>query len=106
MDTDAKKTLAYAAREVDWEGSYWLDTDHLLRGLLRFPNEAAHALQKIGVELEAARAASLENRMKVSPQPTPKGATMKIFARKYWRVMVILLLLMLFAYMKAGGHFL
>jgi hypothetical protein len=51
LDSDANKTLAYTAQEagLDWE--FWIDADHLLRGLLRFPNAAADALSKPGVEL-------------------------------------------------------
>ena len=49
LDQEAKKTIAYAAKEADQDGQYWIDTDHLLRGLLRFPNAASGALA--GVDL-------------------------------------------------------
>ena len=44
LDGDAKKAVAYAAKEADHDRQYWIDSDHLLRALLRFPNDAANAL--------------------------------------------------------------
>lgn len=40
LDDDAKKAVAYAAEEADQDRQYWIESDHLLRGLLRFPNNA------------------------------------------------------------------
>ena len=101
LDTDAKKTLAYAARECDQDRCYWLDTDHLLRGLLRFPNEATPALEETGLALESARAASTENRRKIADKPRPWWVIAKNFGRKHWRgIVLIVLLLLVFTYLK------
>lgn len=62
LDDDAKKVLAYAAKEADLDGSNPIDTDHILRGILFFPNEAATALQSLSLDLATARFASRAHR--------------------------------------------
>jgi ATP-dependent Clp protease ATP-binding subunit ClpA len=60
---DAKKVLGYAAREADAMGDAWVDTDHLLIGILCLPdNVAAQELTEKGIEPEAARRLVAENR--------------------------------------------
>jgi ATP-dependent Clp protease ATP-binding subunit ClpA len=55
LDRDSKITLAYAVKEADFEWCEAIDTDHLLRGLLRFSNVASVALNSVGVNLDAVR---------------------------------------------------
>jgi ATP-dependent Clp protease ATP-binding subunit ClpC len=57
LDQNAKLALAYAAKEAEIDHSSSLNTDHLLRGILCFANEAAEALQSVGMTLDIARAA-------------------------------------------------
>ena len=58
LDGDAKMALAYAAREADLDESFYIHSDHLLRGILNFPNAACTALQSISFDLARAREAS------------------------------------------------
>lgn len=58
LDRNAKMVLAYAIKEAELDESFYIYVDHLLFGLLRFPNEAADALQSISLDLAKARAAS------------------------------------------------
>lgn len=59
LDQDAKRTLACAAIESDPDGRKIIDTDHLLRGLLCFSNEASRALNSVSIHLADIRAASI-----------------------------------------------
>jgi ATP-dependent Clp protease ATP-binding subunit ClpC len=71
LDRNSKMTLAYAANEADWDWQEKIDTDHLLRGLLRFSNEASEALNAISVDLRIVRTASKHNRAEFPPERTP-----------------------------------
>ena len=62
LTDDAKRVLAYAAQEAGTDNSDDIDTDHLLRGILSFPNEAATALQSLSLDLASARFASRAHR--------------------------------------------
>jgi hypothetical protein len=62
LDQNAKMALAYAAKEADSEGNIRIDTDHLLRGLLCFPNEVTEALNSVGLDLDGLRAAANRHR--------------------------------------------
>ena len=62
LNDNSKKVLAYAAQEAGLDGSYTIDTDHLLRALLRFPNEASAALGSISLDLATAQTLSRRNR--------------------------------------------
>lgn len=55
FDSDAKKALAYAAREAEEDRLKVIGVDHLLRGILRFKNAATPALDSIGLNLADAR---------------------------------------------------
>jgi ATP-dependent Clp protease ATP-binding subunit ClpC len=71
LNRNVKMTLAYAAEESNKDQQFWIDTDHLLRGLLRFPNDASSALESIPLDLARARAASKRHRIGFPPQPIP-----------------------------------
>ena len=75
LDDNSKKALTYAAQEADQDHQYWIDTDHLLRALLCFPNEASPALEFIPLDLALVRAASKLHREECPPRRTP-----------FWRV--------------------
>jgi ATP-dependent Clp protease ATP-binding subunit ClpC len=72
LNDNSKKVLAYAAQEADIDQEYWIDTDHLLRGILRFPNEATAALQSISLDLNKARDASKRNRADFPSKSPPR----------------------------------
>jgi ATP-dependent Clp protease ATP-binding subunit ClpC len=71
LNDNSKMVLAYAAQEAKLDKEYWIDTDHLLRGILRFPNEATTALQSISLDLATARTASRRHRIAFPPEPSP-----------------------------------
>lgn len=62
LNDSSKKALVCAAQEAAVDGSRNIDADHLLRGLLRFPNEATTALQSLSLNLATARLASKTHR--------------------------------------------
>ncbi|MGC1156777.1 MAG: Clp protease N-terminal domain-containing protein, partial [Acidobacteriaceae bacterium] len=95
LDNVAKLALAYAAEEADRDRQYWIDCDHLLRGLLRFPNEATKALTQSGVMLTGVRDAAKEFRRRVSPQPAPKWGWLRLMWRRYGYIVVFLALIIL-----------
>ena len=70
LDRNAKMVLAYAFNEAEVDNSYYIYTDHILRGVLRFPNEAADALLLISLDLAKARTASKLIRAKYPPKKT------------------------------------
>jgi ATP-dependent Clp protease ATP-binding subunit ClpC len=63
LTDDAKKILAYSAMEADAMGDAWVDTDHLLLGILCESGcQAAQQLTAAGLTLENARPVVMENR--------------------------------------------
>jgi ATP-dependent Clp protease ATP-binding subunit ClpC len=63
LTDEVKKTLAYAAMEADAMGDAWVDTDHLLLGILRESVcQAAQQLTAAGLTLEKSRPVVVENR--------------------------------------------
>jgi hypothetical protein len=83
FDAESKRAFAFAVLEADRDREYWIDTDHLLRGLLRFPNKAHFAVLKTELDLDAARAASQLDREGFPPQPLSNGKVVKYLVRKY-----------------------
>jgi hypothetical protein len=104
LDDDAKKAVAYAVKEAEIDRQYWIDSDHMLRELLRFPNNAAGAFSKANIHLNALRTASVQHRKEFPPAPTPKWAGVMKIARTYWvRGLATAILLMVFVYIKSRG---
>jgi ATP-dependent Clp protease ATP-binding subunit ClpC len=66
LDQSAKIALAWTKSEADSDQSEKVNPIHLLRGMLCFPNEAADALNGVGIELESIRAAAKEGRLRMS----------------------------------------
>ena len=112
LDNNSKIALAYAAEEAGQDGQFWIDTDHLLRGLLRFPNEACTALQSIQLDLATVRVASVRHRAEHPPQPAlssiqvSRGAGLppRLVARPFLTLaalaLVEILVLLLVAWLK------
>jgi len=71
FDPEARRALAFAVLEADRDREYWIDSDHLLRGLLRFPNKAHFAVLKTEINLYSARTASRQDREEHLPEETP-----------------------------------
>jgi ATP-dependent Clp protease ATP-binding subunit ClpA len=72
LNDNSKMVLAYAVDEANLDQEYWIETDHLLRGILRFPNEATAALQSISLDLNKAREASKLNRAEFPSKSPPR----------------------------------
>lgn len=101
LDSDSKKALAYAAQEADKDDSYSIDTDHLLRGLLRFPNEATTALSSISLDLATVQTLSRRNRAEF---PEKKTLYIRLFGapfRTHRPALLRLLALVIFLFLGA-----
>jgi len=78
LTQDGKKVLAYAVVEADRGWDYWINCDHLLRGLLRFPNVASHALEQVGINLGSVRSTSKSRSREHPPNPPPRFGYLKL----------------------------
>jgi Clp amino terminal domain, pathogenicity island component len=106
LKPDAKKAVAFAAAEADRDGQFWIDSDHLLRGLLSFDNEAKKALLSAGIDFEAARAASLSYRQRFPAPPIPVWRLVRLWVRRYRFPLLflgIIILLLLVVKLRGGG---
>jgi hypothetical protein len=83
LDADAHRALACAVAEADRDGQHWIDSDHLLRGLLRFPNRAQFAILKTELNLSLARQASFRDRDEFLPEDEPNLKIMDTLVSKY-----------------------
>lgn len=88
LDMAGKRALAHAAEEADRDWQYWIDCDHLLRGLLRFPNQAKDALTQSGITLAAVRKTVRGQRELLPRAPGPKWGREKLLWRRYGYVVV------------------
>jgi ATP-dependent Clp protease ATP-binding subunit ClpB len=69
---DEKRILAYTAREANRLRDYWIDTEHLVLGILREGDNAAAArLRTAGLELEPSRQRVIENKSSRLARPNP-----------------------------------
>lgn len=106
LDAEALRTLAFAQLEADRDREYWIDTDHLLRGLLRFPNRANFAVLKTEINLKSARIASRRDREEFLPDETPSLKVMRYLMRKHfalWVPAVLSLACYLYILMQSVG---
>jgi ATP-dependent Clp protease ATP-binding subunit ClpA len=83
MGMEAKRALAFAVDEADRDREYWIDTDHLLRGIMRFPNTAHFAVLKTEINLKAVRSASWRDRENFLPEQTPNMKVVQYLVRKH-----------------------
>jgi hypothetical protein len=83
LDIEAKRALGFAVMEADRDREYWIDSDHLLRGILRFPNRAHFAILKLEIDLHSARAASKADRHEFPSHQTPSMKVLKYLIRKH-----------------------
>jgi ATP-dependent Clp protease ATP-binding subunit ClpA len=71
LNDDGKKVLAYATFESDRRADYWIDSDHLLRAIMRFDNPARQALESVGLTLSELRVKSRASRRESPPARIP-----------------------------------
>jgi hypothetical protein len=83
LDIEAKRALGFAVMEADRDREYWIDSDHLLRGILRFPNRAHFAILKLEIDLHSARAASKADRHEFPSYRGPSMKVLKYLIRKH-----------------------
>jgi hypothetical protein len=88
FDAEAKRAFAFAVLEADRDREYWIDSDHLLRGLLRFPNKAHFAVLKTEINLDSARAGSRRDREDFPAQESSNVKVVKYLVRKYVALLV------------------
>lgn len=88
LDEDARRAMGYAILEADRDRNYWIDSDHLLRGLLRFPNKADFALLKTEISLTSARHASTLDREEFVPEENPNLKVVQYLLRKWAALLV------------------
>jgi len=93
LTDNVKKVLARAAMAADAMGDYWIDTEHLLLGILAEPTcTAARHLAKAGITLANARRVVIDNKHSRPPQgpirrlgETPSPMERWAFKWKMWR---------------------
>ncbi len=83
FDHSARMALAFAQAEAERDDSRSIHSDHLLRGLLRFPNVAHFALLKTEVNLQSARNASKKDREEFFLKAGPRLEVYQYKVRKY-----------------------
>ena len=72
LSTDGRRVIAYAAREANGLRDYWIDTEHLVLGILRDGDNAAAArLREIGLDIETSRRRVIESKDSRPPRPNP-----------------------------------
>jgi ATP-dependent Clp protease ATP-binding subunit ClpA len=83
FDLEARRALAFAVMEADRDREYWIDSDHLLRGMMRFPNKAHFAILKTEINLNTLRLASRRDREAFLPEENPNMKVVQYLLRKH-----------------------
>jgi ATP-dependent Clp protease ATP-binding subunit ClpC len=72
LTDDGKRSLAYTAHEADDLRDYWIETEHLVLGILReSENTGAGKLRSVGLNIDAARKLVAENKSTRSTRRVP-----------------------------------
>lgn len=108
LDPDGRAVIRFAESEADSDWSYWIDTHHLLRALLCFPNETSAALGEVGLDLNKVRRAPRQFRSEPAWTPVPLKARLKLFAARnsnflWGPILLLALALLLVLVLKARG---
>jgi hypothetical protein len=78
---------------------YYIDTDHLLRGILSFPNEATGALHSISLDIAAAQVLSRRNRAEFPPETSLDlrlfGSPLRAHRDTFIKLLAVLVVLIL-----------
>jgi ATP-dependent Clp protease ATP-binding subunit ClpA len=87
FDKDLAKIFSLAINEANRMDDYWMDTEHLLLGILRLPGcSAAQYLEKIGLNLDTAREAIQQNKSsRPNHGPAPRLWTLRNRVRRLMR---------------------
>jgi len=92
LSGDGKRAIAYAGREANQLKDYWIDTEHILLGILREgTNSAGVKLQAVGLGLESCR--QLVTRSKNSRPPRRNPV---LFWVKHYPISFALLVVLVF----------
>jgi hypothetical protein len=86
FNNDSKIALGHAEKEANRDWSQHIDTDHVLRGLMRFSNEASEALKSSGIHLDGLRAAAKQHRIELPSAKASFGWLLKQMWRMAWPV--------------------
>jgi hypothetical protein len=102
LTNESKRVLAYASFEANDDKEFQIDTDHLLRALLRERTSASDAVEKLGVSLSTLRAASRQDRLHHPAEKPPwYWKPPFLVKRSEWATAGLLLILIL---LIAGGR--
>jgi ATP-dependent Clp protease ATP-binding subunit ClpA len=72
LSGDGKRAVAYAGREANQLRDYWVDTEHMVLGILREEaNSAAAKLRAVGLGLESCRQLVISNKNSQPPRQNP-----------------------------------
>ena len=72
MASEGKRILTSAAREANQLQDYWIETEHLILGVLRDgENAAAVKLRSLGLDLETSRQRVIENKASRPDRSSP-----------------------------------
>jgi ATP-dependent Clp protease ATP-binding subunit ClpC len=72
LSDSGKRVVAYTAREANGLRDYWIETEHLVLGILREDNNAAAArLREVGLELQLCRQRVIDSRSSRPARPNP-----------------------------------
>jgi ATP-dependent Clp protease ATP-binding subunit ClpA len=86
FSADAQVALAHAEKEANRDWSQHIDTDHLLRGLMRFKNDASDSLKSAGIHLPDVRAAAKQHRIQIPSAKSSFGWLFKQMWKLAWPV--------------------
>lgn len=100
LHATGKAVLAHAAEEADRDRQYWIDCDHLLRGLLRFPNEANDALAQSEITLASVRKMVKEQKELLPRRPAPRWGREKLLWRRYGYIVIFLAAILLISLIR------
>jgi ATP-dependent Clp protease ATP-binding subunit ClpA len=81
-DIEVKQALEFALVEANRDREDLIDSDHLLRGIMRFPNKAHFALLKTEINLTSVRIASYHDRREFT---RPKKAGFNVWQYLFHR---------------------
>jgi ATP-dependent Clp protease ATP-binding subunit ClpA len=88
LDTETQRAVTFASMEADRDHEQCVDTDHLLRGLLRFPNKAQFALLKTEIDLHGARIDSKQDRAKYAAGGKAPAKSASLISRHFMSFLV------------------
>ncbi len=82
LDIEVKQALEFALVEANRDRENLIDSDHVLRGIMRFPNKAHFALLKTEINLTSVRIASYHDRREFT---RPKKAGFNVWQYLFHR---------------------